>query len=110
MYSGSGFVHILLGQKWAAGEAGLSTGDAVLRLFIEADVWCGGHGKHETMRRAGKKNTSRTLRQPYSRSKRFDKSCRNHGGCPYCEESRLHSRWRSEMDAEEQVREFAREE
>ena len=30
-------------------------------------------------------------RKPYRGSKAFDKSCRNHGGCPYCESNRMHS-------------------
>ena len=29
-------------------------------------------------------------RKPYRKSQRFDKSCRNHGGCPWCEGDRLH--------------------
>jgi hypothetical protein len=30
-------------------------------------------------------------RRPYRRgSKRFDRSCRCHGGCPYCERGRTH--------------------
>jgi len=33
---------------------------------------------------------SRTKKNPYTKSKRFDKSCRNHGGCPYCLSNRLH--------------------
>ena len=28
-------------------------------------------------------------REPYYRSKLFDMSCRNHGGCPWCEGNRL---------------------
>lgn len=27
-------------------------------------------------------------RKPYTGSKVFDPSCRNHGGCPWCEENR----------------------
>ena len=27
-------------------------------------------------------------RKPYIGSKSFDKTCRNHGGCPWCEENR----------------------
>lgn len=27
-------------------------------------------------------------RKPYTGSKSFDKTCRNHGGCPWCEENR----------------------
>lgn len=29
-------------------------------------------------------------RKPYKGSKIFDKSCRNHGGCPWCERNRKH--------------------
>ena len=29
-------------------------------------------------------------RKPYYGSKSFDKCCRNHGGCPWCEENRLY--------------------
>ena len=29
-------------------------------------------------------------RKPYRGSKAFDPSCRNHGGCPWCEENRKH--------------------
>ena len=30
-------------------------------------------------------------RKQYRKSKAFDKTCRNHGGCPYCEGNRKHS-------------------
>lgn len=30
------------------------------------------------------------IRKKYRKSKRFDRSCRNHGNCPYCRENRLH--------------------
>jgi len=29
-------------------------------------------------------------RKPYRGSKTIDPSCRNHGGCPWCEENRKH--------------------
>ena len=29
-------------------------------------------------------------RKPYRGSKAFDHTCRNHGGCPWCEENRKH--------------------
>lgn len=29
-------------------------------------------------------------RKPYHGSKAFDRTCRNHGGCPWCEENRKH--------------------
>ena len=31
---------------------------------------------------------SRTYKKPYTKSKRFDSSCRNHGSCGYCESTR----------------------
>ena len=34
---------------------------------------------------------SRTKRKPYTGSKRFDPSCRNHGRCPWCEGNRAHA-------------------
>lgn len=33
----------------------------------------------------------REKRQQYRGSRRFDKSCRNHGGCGYCYGNRTHS-------------------
>lgn len=42
------------------------------------------------------------FRKPYMGSKRYDKSCRNHGGCPYCERNRKHKfRDRHPSDGEE---------
>lgn len=29
-------------------------------------------------------------RKPYRKAKAIDKMCRNHGGCPYCENNRLY--------------------
>jgi len=29
-------------------------------------------------------------RKPYTGSKSIDGTCRNHGGCPWCEENRKH--------------------
>lgn len=29
-------------------------------------------------------------RKPYRGSKAIDRTCRNHGGCPWCEENRKH--------------------
>ena len=34
---------------------------------------------------------SRTLRKPYTKSKRFDSTCRNHGSCNYCKATRTHT-------------------
>jgi len=33
---------------------------------------------------------SRTKKKPYTKSKRFDSTCRSHGGCPYCLSNRMH--------------------
>ena len=33
---------------------------------------------------------SRTVKQAYRKSRRFDKSCRNNGKCSYCRDNRLH--------------------
>jgi hypothetical protein len=40
-------------------------------------------------------------RKPYTKSKRFDKSCRCHGGCPYCEGNRTHKHKKQEKSAED---------
>ena len=29
-------------------------------------------------------------RKPYHKAQAIDKTCRNHGGCPYCEGNRKH--------------------
>jgi len=31
---------------------------------------------------------SRTRKKPYTKSKRFDKTCRNNGSCPHCRGNR----------------------
>lgn len=40
-------------------------------------------------------------RRPYTGSKAIDGTCRNHGGCPWCEENRRH-RFRDRHPAEEE--------
>ena len=42
-------------------------------------------------------------RQPYKGSKRFDKYCRNHNGCPWCEGNRKHNSSVKEQAAKEQI-------
>jgi hypothetical protein len=34
---------------------------------------------------------ARTRKQPYRKSRRFDKTCRCHGACSWCRSNRLHS-------------------
>ena len=35
--------------------------------------------------------SGKEYRKPYRKAKAIDKTCRNHGGCPYCEGNRKHS-------------------
>lgn len=44
-------------------------------------------------------------RKPYTDSKRFDKSCRNHGGCDYCKDNRLYSSNKALEAIKEQLKE-----
>lgn len=46
-------------------------------------------------------------RRPFRRSRRFDRSCRNHGSCPYCRGSRLHSSRKRGFAALEMERDYA---
>ena len=39
-------------------------------------------------------------RHPYHGSKCIDRTCRNHGGCPWCEENRKH-KFRDKHPADE---------
>lgn len=48
----------------------------------------------------------REHRRPYYRSGRFDKSCRPHGGCPWCIGNRMHAIRVREMTCEEQEEEY----
>ena len=42
----------------------------------------------------------------YRGSRRFDRSCRCHGGCPYCEDNRMHTiRMAVPADEQEQIEE-----
>jgi hypothetical protein len=45
-------------------------------------------------------------RRPYHGSKRFDTTCRPHGGCPYCEGNRLHQRRKKELFAMDDMAEL----
>lgn len=49
---------------------------------------------------------SRTRKRPYTKSKRFDTSCRCHGSCSYCRDSRTHTDHKRRQAAQEQVREY----
>jgi hypothetical protein len=45
-------------------------------------------------------------RQPYRKSKAIDASCRNHGGCPYCESNRAYHDLKAELSADEREEEY----
>lgn len=47
-------------------------------------------------------------RSCYHGSKSFDKTCRSHGGCPYCESNRKHSERLKRIRAKEQIVDFFR--
>lgn len=47
----------------------------------------------------------KTRRKQYRHSKLFDYSCRNHGGCAWCEGNRFHSDKMREQASEEQIKE-----
>lgn len=43
-------------------------------------------------------------RRQYRGSKRFDRTCRNHGGCPYCESNRKHSTEKRKLIAKDKAK------
>ena len=45
-------------------------------------------------------------RKPYRDSRRFDRTCRNHGSCPWCERRRLFERTKKERFAELDLKEY----
>ena len=45
-------------------------------------------------------------RKRYYKSKAFDKSCRCHGGCPYCESNRSHKNVVRDAKLDEDVKDF----
>lgn len=49
-------------------------------------------------------------RKPYYRSGKFDPTCRPNGGCPYCENNRMHKNKKKECACKEEIKEYSREE
>ncbi len=45
-------------------------------------------------------------RKAYYGSKSFDPSCRNHGGCPWCEENRKHRYIKAQKAADSRIKEY----
>lgn len=44
-------------------------------------------------------------RKRYIKAKAVDKSCRNHGSCPYCRDNRLHNSKAKKLHAEQDMQE-----
>jgi len=44
-------------------------------------------------------------RKPYRKAKAIDASCRNHGGCPWCEANRTHKSKVHKKDIDEDINE-----
>lgn len=47
-------------------------------------------------------------RKPYRKAARFDRSCRPHGGCGYCEDNRLYTNKKRLLIANESLKDFLR--
>lgn len=45
-------------------------------------------------------------RKPYRGSKAIDKTCRNHGGCPWCEENRMYKNIKRIQCMDSQIQDF----
>ena len=52
---------------------------------------------------------SRSRKKEYTGAKKYANSCRNHGGCPYCESNRLHTDRRDRKVADEKIAEYNQE-
>lgn len=50
------------------------------------------------------KKKKKNWKQPYRKSRRFDKSCRNHGSCPYCYDNRMYNTKKKIEQTTEQIR------
>lgn len=49
---------------------------------------------------------SRTRKKPYTKSKRFDSTCRNHGSCGYCAGNRTYNKRKTEEHAEQDEKDY----
>jgi len=49
---------------------------------------------------------SRTFKTPYRKSKAVDKTCRCHGGCPYCKGNRMYQFTKEDLRTSQQLIEF----
>lgn len=53
--------------------------------------------------------TGKERRRSYQQSKKFDKSCRNHGSCDYCKDNRLHKFETDKLEAENKIKSWENE-
>ena len=51
---------------------------------------------------------SRTKKEPYTKSKQFDSTCRSHGSCEHCKNDKIYFDKKMRQAADEQVREWKR--
>lgn len=49
---------------------------------------------------------SRSVKKAYSKSKRFDSSCRNHGSCEYCKNNRIYNKIKTEEHSKLDEKEY----
>lgn len=52
------------------------------------------------------RNKKREHRKQYYGSKSFDCTCRNHGGCDWCEENRKYSYIKEQQKADDKIKEY----
>lgn len=51
-------------------------------------------------------SSGKERRREWRDSRRFDPACRNHGGCPWCENNRTHQQRRLELEAHDERKEI----
>lgn len=51
------------------------------------------------------KHMGKERRKPYRGGNAIDKTCRNHGGCPYCQANRTYSDTKRRIAADDKIRE-----
>lgn len=54
------------------------------------------------------KHMGKEHRKPYQGSKRYDRTCRNHGSCPSCLSNRVISNRRRQQSADHQLTEYTK--
>ncbi len=58
------------------------------------------------MYRKSKYKTNASIRQPYSGSRRFDRTCRNNGSCGWCRHNRTYQVRRERLYADMAIQEY----